>query len=165
MKQGFYETRKWRELRYKTLRAQGFKCCACGAFGEGVILHVDHIKPRSTHPQLELDPLNLQVLCEDCNLGKSNAYEDDLRDERFDTADEIRTRQRNDKILADLPHTANTLGLSEMEIANVRNAIERENTAMTLKARARRLAKHLPRGSWSLEAVERIACDGGTEGA
>ena len=42
-------------------------------------MHVDHIKPRSTHPHLSLDESNLQVLCDDCNVGKSNRYEDDWR--------------------------------------------------------------------------------------
>ena len=36
------------------------------------MLEVDHIKPRSTHPELALDFDNLQVLCHDCNQGKGN---------------------------------------------------------------------------------------------
>lgn len=74
----FYETREWRELRYRILRKYGFKCMACGAVPPPA-LHVDHVKPRSKFPHLELDENNLQVLCEDCNLGKSNLFEDDLR--------------------------------------------------------------------------------------
>ena len=69
---GFYTSREWRELRYKALNKYGKRCSCCGATPETAILHVDHIKPRSTHPDLELDIDNLQVLCEDCNLGKSN---------------------------------------------------------------------------------------------
>ena len=46
---------------------------------DGAKMHVDHIKPRSKYPRLELDFDNLQVLCEDCNLGKSNRYKVDLR--------------------------------------------------------------------------------------
>ena len=42
-------------------------------------IHVDHIKPRSKYPELELDINNLQVLCEDCNIGKSNIDETDWR--------------------------------------------------------------------------------------
>ena len=45
-----------------------------------VPIHVDHIKPRSTHPELALDPNNLQVMCDDCNLGKSNTDQIDWRD-------------------------------------------------------------------------------------
>ena len=70
---GFYETREWRELRYKALVKNGAKCQCCGASrSDGVRIHVDHIKPRSKFPELQLELTNLQILCEDCNLGKSN---------------------------------------------------------------------------------------------
>ncbi len=68
----FYASDAWRKLRYKALKLYGRQCACCGAKPPQVVLHVDHIKPRSTHPELELDIKNLQILCEDCNLGKSN---------------------------------------------------------------------------------------------
>lgn len=52
---------------------------ACGVPGSQSRIHVDHIKPKSKYPQLALEEYNLQVLCEDCNLGKVNFFEDDLR--------------------------------------------------------------------------------------
>jgi 5-methylcytosine-specific restriction endonuclease McrA len=62
------------------LRASRGVCELCGAGpSPGHPLHVDHIKPRSRYPELELDPSNLQVLCEDCNLGKSNTDAIDWR--------------------------------------------------------------------------------------
>jgi 5-methylcytosine-specific restriction endonuclease McrA len=73
----FCKTREWAELRYKTLAKYGAICQCCGA--DKVILHVDHIKPRSKYPQLELDINNLQVLCETCNVGKSNKDVTDWR--------------------------------------------------------------------------------------
>jgi len=42
-------------------------------------IHVDHIKPRSKFPELELVFDNLQVLCDDCNIGKSNVDSTDFR--------------------------------------------------------------------------------------
>ena len=76
----FYKSREWRALRVKALVNQGRKCCMCGRTpNDGIILHVDHIKPRSKYPELELKLRNLQILCEDCNLGKSNKYEEDWR--------------------------------------------------------------------------------------
>lgn len=76
----FYERQEWKELRYRILRQYGFKCMACDRKrGEGVVLHVDHIQPISIYPELALTESNLQVLCADCNLGKSNKYTDDLR--------------------------------------------------------------------------------------
>lgn len=77
---GFYSSREWRALRVKVLVEQGRKCCLCGRTPkDGIILHVDHIKPRSKYPELELKKSNLQILCEDCNMGKSNKYEEDWR--------------------------------------------------------------------------------------
>jgi 5-methylcytosine-specific restriction endonuclease McrA len=77
---GFYGTREWKEVRYSVLARFGGKCCCCGADRfSGAILDVDHIKPRSKYPELALDPDNLQVLCRDCNEGKSNRDERDWR--------------------------------------------------------------------------------------
>lgn len=70
---GFYLSPEWRKLRYATIKNYGARCMACRTT-EGV-MHVDHIKPRHTHPHLELDPNNVQVLCEECNLGKA-AWDD-----------------------------------------------------------------------------------------
>ena len=95
----FYSSSEWRSLRYKALRLRGFQCQACGNRPPLAILHVDHIKPRSKHPELELDINNLQVLCKDCNLGKSNIYEDDLsyrrmvNGEAYDLLDESKKRE------------------------------------------------------------------------
>ena len=76
----FYERREWRDLRYRALRKYGFKCMACGAEkSEDVVIHVDHIDPISIYPERALDMDNLQVLCKDCNFGKSNIYRDDHR--------------------------------------------------------------------------------------
>lgn len=79
-KEDFYRSREWRELRYKALVLHGTTCQCCGASrSNGAVLHVDHIKPRSKYPELELSLDNLQVLCEDCNMGKSNKDETDWR--------------------------------------------------------------------------------------
>lgn len=70
----FYASDEWRTLRYEVLRERGGSCELCGRNRRehGVTIHVDHIKPRSKFPELQLVRTNLQVLCEDCNLGKSN---------------------------------------------------------------------------------------------
>lgn len=74
MKQEFYSTREWRSVRWQVISKSNGKCSVCGrtAKDDGVIIHVDHIKPRSKFPELELEITNLQLLCADCNLGKSN---------------------------------------------------------------------------------------------
>lgn len=73
----FYASREWMELRYRVLKKYGRKCMFCRA--ENGEMHVDHIKPRSKFPELELKESNLQVLCRTCNLGKSNKHDDDWR--------------------------------------------------------------------------------------
>lgn len=76
----FYQSREWLELRYKALVKYGAACQLCGACREtGAVIHVDHIKPRSKYPDLELCLDNLQILCQECNLGKSNKDETDWR--------------------------------------------------------------------------------------
>jgi 5-methylcytosine-specific restriction endonuclease McrA len=77
MRDDFYKTREWRELRYQVLVKNGKQCQCCG--NTKGYLHVDHIKPRSIYPSMELDINNLQVLCEDCNIGKSNRDMTDWR--------------------------------------------------------------------------------------
>jgi 5-methylcytosine-specific restriction endonuclease McrA len=71
----FYSSKRWRTLRYKVLLKRGRKCEACGAEGEGIEIHVDHIKPRYRYPYRALDETNLQILCVDCNMGKG-AWDD-----------------------------------------------------------------------------------------
>ncbi|MFC5353567.1 HNH endonuclease [Azospirillum himalayense] len=76
----FYNSREWKELRYKALQKHGARCMCCGATPQdGAVMHVDHIKPRSRFPDLELEFTNCQILCAACNLGKSNKDRTDWR--------------------------------------------------------------------------------------
>jgi 5-methylcytosine-specific restriction endonuclease McrA len=60
------------------LQRDQHRCLSCGrTVRDGVKLHVDHIEPESLGGKTELG--NLQTLCADCNIGKSNRYSDDLR--------------------------------------------------------------------------------------
>lgn len=79
----FYMSREWRSIRVRVLERYECKCMMCGRSPRehSIVIHVDHIKPRSKYPELSLDFDNLQLLCEDCNLGKSNKYETDWRPE------------------------------------------------------------------------------------
>ena len=72
-KEDFFQSREWRELRYIVIKRDGARCLACGRSpANGIIIHVDHIVPVSKDWGKRLDIKNLQVLCEECNLGKSN---------------------------------------------------------------------------------------------
>ena len=75
----FCKTEGWLSLRYDALVKYGRRCVCCGITSETAILHVDHIKPKSLHPELALDINNLQILCHECNFGKGNRDDTDLR--------------------------------------------------------------------------------------
>lgn len=80
----FYESKEWRELRVRVLEKYECKCMMCGRNPKehGIVIHVDHIKPRSKYPELSLHFDNLQLLCDDCNLGKSNKFDTDYRPDK-----------------------------------------------------------------------------------
>ena len=65
-------TINWR-LRFVTMRHDNFKCRICGrspATNPNIILHVDHMKPWANGGETLSE--NLQTLCSECNVGKSN---------------------------------------------------------------------------------------------
>jgi hypothetical protein len=58
-------------VRSKVLARDGYRCRHCGISADlGAVLHVDHIIPVSKGGTSDLS--NLQTLCQDCNLGKTN---------------------------------------------------------------------------------------------
>lgn len=76
----FLMCREWRVIRMRVLERDGAKCACCGrTAAHGVVMNVDHIKPRIRHPELALSESNLQVLCNECNHGKGNKFETDWR--------------------------------------------------------------------------------------
>lgn len=63
-------------MRFIVMKRDNFKCCMCGrspATTPGLELHIDHIILWSKGGETVID--NLQTLCSDCNLGKSNLSE------------------------------------------------------------------------------------------
>jgi 5-methylcytosine-specific restriction endonuclease McrA len=87
----FYLSDEWRALRVRVLEKYDCKCMMCGRSpkAHGIVIHVDHIKPRSKYPELSLTFENLQLLCEDCNIGKCNKYSTDWRPDGNETDYEI----------------------------------------------------------------------------
>lgn len=60
-------------LRWTILKRDNFSCRKCGrspAKDPSIILHIDHIIPWSKDGETVIE--NLETLCEQCNLGKSN---------------------------------------------------------------------------------------------
>ena len=63
-----------RGIRHEVFKRDNYRCVECGASREdGATLHVDHKIPVSKGGTDELD--NLQTLCSDCNLNKSDVIQ------------------------------------------------------------------------------------------
>ncbi len=81
------KSRKKKELRQALSAEQGHICCYCG---QKLILeesHVEHLRPRSTHPHLSLEYENLLVSCQGnlqaseprhCGKAKDNWFNEEL---------------------------------------------------------------------------------------
>lgn len=76
----FYESWEWKRCRYDFLKDKKRTCQCCGASAsDGVRIVVDHVKPIRRFWRLRLDPSNLQILCDDCNMGKGSRDYTDWR--------------------------------------------------------------------------------------
>ena len=73
----FYLSKKWLVLRKKVFGMYGCQCMKCGK--DNTEMHIDHIFPRSLFPKFQLSVHNLQILCKNCNLEKSNKNNIDYR--------------------------------------------------------------------------------------
>jgi hypothetical protein len=76
----FYASVAWKRLRYQVLRESNGCCVVCGRSAkDGIVLHVDHIVSLSKDWSKRLDKNNLQVMCSDDNMAKSNTDSIDWR--------------------------------------------------------------------------------------
>lgn len=61
-------------IRFQILKRDNYACKMCGASAtDGAKLEIDHITPVSRGGQNNEE--NLQVLCRDCNIGKSDSFQ------------------------------------------------------------------------------------------
>lgn len=79
----FYLTNRWLVLKAKVRNLYKCGCMKCGK--TNCEIHIDHIFPRSTYPELQYNFNNLQILCKECNEEKSNFNTIDYR-----TAEQIK---------------------------------------------------------------------------
>jgi len=79
----FYTSHQWHKLRSKVKAKWKANHMPCGYCGKPLDWQakpiVDHIKPRSTHPQLALDETNLMVVHHRCNTRKYHFQENAKR--------------------------------------------------------------------------------------
>lgn len=72
----FYTTFRWLRLREEAFKRYGRKCARCGVPRD---LQVDHVQARSSRRERQWDMENLQILCRQHNLEKSNVHSADYR--------------------------------------------------------------------------------------
>ena len=110
----FYRSQSWRIARFEALKKSNGRCALCGSPPGEYSLHVDHIKPRSLYPSEALNPKNLQVLCRDCNLGKSNRDATDWRSKPDDSIFDVLFPDERQDVEIGKPHrtTSEFLALS-----------------------------------------------------
>lgn len=73
----FYLSNRWLILKKQVRSLYKCGCMKCGKIK--CEIHIDHIFPRSLYPELEYSIHNLQILCRDCNMQKSNIDNTDYR--------------------------------------------------------------------------------------
>ena len=70
-RQRLYASAEWKAVRRKVFARDGYRCASCGELRHGAKrMHLHHVKPWATHPELRLDPDNLIVLCADCHRAR-----------------------------------------------------------------------------------------------
>jgi 5-methylcytosine-specific restriction endonuclease McrA len=76
----FYQSWEWKRLRYDFIKDRERRCQCCNASAaDGVKIVVDHRWPVRRYWDLRLDRSNLQLLCDDCNMGKGSRDTTDWR--------------------------------------------------------------------------------------
>jgi hypothetical protein len=85
-KSEFYKSWDWTTLRKEVINEFGPRCQCCGSTpkdktvsDENVRIVVDHVKPLHYYWSMRLERSNLQVLCQECNMGKGAWDETDHR--------------------------------------------------------------------------------------
>lgn len=71
------QSSRYKSWRILAKKIRGDKCEKCGikdrsfckCCGNRIYLHVNHVKPFATYPNLRFDPQNASVLCPKCHLG------------------------------------------------------------------------------------------------
>ena len=78
----FYASPEWNALRQQVVAEEGTRCKDCRReIKKQLDVTVDHILPRSKHPELAFTRSNLQVLCRGCNARKGTQLLEEEGDE------------------------------------------------------------------------------------
>ena len=63
-----YKSKRWKTLRARILRRDGYQCRECRRYGKAVQADtVHHVYPAALYPGLSWEPWNLVSLCSTCH--------------------------------------------------------------------------------------------------
>lgn len=63
-----YKSKRWKTLRARILRRDGYQCRECRRYGKAVQADtVHHVYPAALYPDLSWEPWNLVSLCSTCH--------------------------------------------------------------------------------------------------
>ncbi len=57
-------------MKLRAMERDKYTCCICHLY-DPEVMEVDHIKPKSTHPELNTEISNMMTLCANCHLRKT----------------------------------------------------------------------------------------------
>ena len=76
-----YKSKRWKSLRARILRRDGYQCRECRRYGKAVQADtVHHVYPAALYPELSWAPWNLVSLCSDCHNAMHDRVDGQLTD-------------------------------------------------------------------------------------
>jgi hypothetical protein len=103
-----------KKVRFELFKRDKFTCQYCGRTAPDIILHADHIEPKSKGGSDDL--LNLLTSCLDCNLGKSDRRLDDASVLNKQKAQLDALQERRDQIEMMLEWQKELLSIDEVAV-------------------------------------------------
>lgn len=147
-----------KKVRFEVFKRDKFTCQYCGRAAPDVLLHADHIEPKSKGGKNTI--LNLITSCESCNLGKGATPLSDASAiaKQRNQLEALEERQQQLKMMLEWQTSLSSL---DDTATNGLETMWSEMTGYSLTADARRGLRKILRDFWIPEVAEamRIARD------
>ena len=146
-----------KKVRFEVFKRDGFKCQYCGRSAPDVVLHVDHINPKSRGGKNDL--VNLITSCADCNLGKGARPLDDAStvDKQRRQLQELNERRLQLQMMVEWREELSRL--EDDKVSSLRSEFEKRANATVNAHGVRELQKLVRQYPFDMiyEAIE-VAC-------
>ena len=105
-----------KKARFEVFKRDKFTCQYCGKKAPEVILHADHLEPKSKGGSDDF--LNLVTACVDCNQGKSDRVlsENTVLEKKQNQLEQLQERREQIEMLRDWERELTTLSIQELEL-------------------------------------------------